>query len=237
MASSSSTSVTWWDEFLQDWQNGQKQPGVKSKAIIWKIPSKQQKKRELLDEVPGWPSSSPHSGSPSSHFLWYLQTINQSWNILNQDSWCHGSYMQATFKVIVFDISSCSQPKDIFFFFHFLGVQCKSNKQSVHEGNKKAKFFLGKDFKEMMFSLQFYVTKVLFHSDLVFFFLNIVFGLSRSLFYLTISSLPPLSIQIHCFPGNGYICNICMMCTPKMVVEPKWDHSSRYLILPQCKKW
>ena len=44
------------------------------------------------------------------------------------------------------------------FFFHFLGVQCKSNKQSVHEGNKKAKFFLGKDFKEKIFSLQFYVT-------------------------------------------------------------------------------
>ena len=60
-------------------------------------------------------------------------------------------------KVIVFDISSRSQPKDIFFFL-FLGVQCKSNKQSVHEGNKKAKFFLGKDFKEKIFSLQFYVT-------------------------------------------------------------------------------
>ena len=58
-------------------------------------------------------------------------------------------------KVIVFDISSRIQPKDIFF---FLGVQCKSNKQSVHEGNKKAKFFLGKDFKEKIFSLQFYVT-------------------------------------------------------------------------------
>ena len=129
--------------------------------------------------------------------------------------------MQAlSLKVIVFDISSRSHQK-ISFFFHFLGVQCKSNKQSVHEGNKKAKFFLGKDFKEMIFSLQFYVTKVLFHSDLVFFFLNIVFGLSRSLFYLMISSLPPLSIQIHCFPGNGYICNICMMCTPKMVAEPK----------------
>jgi len=49
-------------------------------------------------------------------------------------------------------------------------------------------------------------TKVLFHSDLAFFFLNIVFGLS-----------------------NGYICNICMMCTPKMVAEPKHQSTAASL--------
>jgi len=41
-------------------------------------------------------------------------------------------------------------------------------------------------------------SKVLFHSDLVFFFINLAFSLS-----------------------NGYITNICMMCTPKMVTEPR----------------